>query len=136
MAYAAVQADRTADSMREILRELKDLRGKRPPSQTELSAAQDSLVLSLPGDHETNSAISGTLGQAVVFGLPDDYYNRYVSRVRALTPAELKTVAQDLLQPDALTWVVVGDLAKIEAAVRKLDLGPVQVLDADGQTLR
>jgi zinc protease len=136
MAYAAVQADRTADSMREILRELKDLRGKRPPSQAELAAAQDSLVLSLPGDHETNGAISATLGQAVVFGLPDDYYNRYVSRVRALAPAELKTVAQALLQPDALTWVVVGDLAKIETAVRKLDLGPVQVLDAGGQALR
>ncbi|HXG27971.1 MAG TPA: pitrilysin family protein [Nevskiales bacterium] len=136
MAYAAVQTDRTADAMREILREIEDLRGRRPPTPAELAAAQDSLVLSLPGDHETNAAIGGTLGQAVVFGLPDDYYNRYVSRVRALSTSDLKTAAQALLHPGALTWVVVGDLAKIETAVRELEFGPVQVLDADGRPLR
>ena len=37
------------------------------------------------------------------------------------------------LKPEALTWVVVGDLSKIEAGVRALNLGEVQVVDADGK---
>jgi len=41
-----------------------------------------------------------------------------------------------LVHPDALTWIVVGDLAKIEPAVRKLNFGEVKVLDADGKEIR
>jgi hypothetical protein len=40
------------------------------------------------------------------------------------------------LSPDALTWVIVGDLSKIEKPVRALNLGDVQVLDAEGKVLR
>jgi len=32
-----------------------------------------------------------------------------------------------------MTWVIVGDLKQIEAPVRALNLGDVQVLDADGK---
>ena len=41
--------------------------------------------------------------------------------------------ATQIVKPDALTWVIVGDLAKIEAGVRALNLGEVQVVDADGR---
>jgi zinc protease len=53
-----------------------------------------------------------------------------------MTLAKLNAAAQKLIQPNAVTWVVVGDLAKIEASVRKLDFGDVKVLDAEGNTLR
>ncbi|GAC1632646.1 MAG: hypothetical protein NVS9B10_27320 [Nevskia sp.] len=52
------------------------------------------------------------------------------------TPAQIAAAAKKLVQPEALTWVVVGDLSKIEVGVRKLALGPVQVLDGDGRVLR
>jgi hypothetical protein len=31
-----------------------------------------------------------------------------------------------------MTWVVIGDLRQIEAPIRQLGLGEVQVLDTDG----
>jgi zinc protease len=37
------------------------------------------------------------------------------------------------LDPNALTWVIVGDLAKIEAPVRALGLGEVVILGPDGR---
>jgi hypothetical protein len=40
-----------------------------------------------------------------------------------------------LIHPDALTWVVVGDLSKIEAKVRALNFGDVQVIDTDGKAV-
>lgn len=41
-----------------------------------------------------------------------------------------------VIQPSAMTWVVVGDLAKIEQGIRALGLGEVQVVDLDGKLVR
>ena len=55
----------------------------------------------------------------------------------AFHPADpLQDAAGKLIHPDALTWVVVGDVAAIEAPIRKLGLGEVKVLDTDGTVLR
>ena len=54
------------------------------------------------------------------------------AKIEALTPAVVQSAAK-AIDPNALTWVVVGDLSKIEAGVRALDLGEVQVVDADGK---
>jgi hypothetical protein len=48
----------------------------------------------------------------------------------------VQAAAKEIYRPDALTWVIVGDLSKIEKPVRALNLGEVQVLDADGKVLR
>jgi zinc protease len=37
------------------------------------------------------------------------------------------------VHPDNLTWIVVGDRAKIEAGVRELNLGEFHVMDANGK---
>ena len=47
-----------------------------------------------------------------------------------------RAAAKEIVRPDALTWVVVGDLSKIEAGVRALKLGEVKVVDADGKVVR
>lgn len=39
-------------------------------------------------------------------------------------------------RPDAMSWVIVGDLSKIEAKIRALGLGAVEVWDAEGRKLR
>ena len=70
------------------------------------------------------------------FGLPDDYWNRYVPKVEGLTPAQLQAAAAKLVRPEELTWVVVGDLSKIEAPMRALKLGETAVLDGDGKRVR
>ena len=63
-------------------------------------------------------------------------YFDFVGEVNALTPAAITAAAGKLIRPEALTWVVVGDLSKIEASVRKLGFGDVKVLDAEGKILR
>jgi hypothetical protein len=57
---------------------------------------------------------------------------RYKARNEAMTPDAVQAAAS-LIRPQALTYVVVGDLGKIQVPVRALNLGPVQVLDADGK---
>ena len=57
-------------------------------------------------------------------------------RTRGAERCRRAAAAARAFRPDALTWVIVGDLSKIEAPIRKLGLGAVRVLDADGKILR
>jgi len=133
---ALVQTDKTADSMREMLKELRDLPGSRPASPKEIQFAKDTLVRSLPGDNETAGQVAGSYADILTYGLPDSYFNDLVGEVQALTAPQLQAAATELVHPEALTWVVVGDLSAIESSVRKLDIGEVKVLDTDGHVLR
>ena len=133
---APVQTDKTSESVQEIVKELQGIRGAHPPSDEEIKFARDSLTLQLPGSNETSGEVAGSYADIITYGLKDSYWNDFVGEVKAMTPAKLTAAAQKLVHPDALTWVIVGDLSKIEAGVRKLNLGDVKVLDADGNVVR
>ena len=136
LAYANVEEPHTADSAREMRKELVEILGPRPLSAAEIEAAKQAQVRALPGNFESVGEVSAAVGHLIEFGLPEDYWNRYVPKVEALEPAQLKASAAKLVKPEQLTWIVVGDLSKIEAPVRALKLGEVRVLDSDGKQLR
>ena len=69
------------------------------------------------------------------FGLPEDYYVSYPGKVRGLKTSDVEEGAKDILQPDHLIWVVVGDRAKIEPGIKELGLGELRLLDADGKPI-
>ena len=133
---APVETARTADAVREILRELSDLLGPRKPTPEEIRASKDSLVKSLPGSVETSGQLNAQMSYMLTYGLPDDYYDTYVEHLQHIGRPELDAAARKLVTPDALTWLVVGDLTQIEAPLRALGLGEVQVLDAEGRIVR
>jgi zinc protease len=132
----SVQTDRTAESMQEIVKELRDIRGARQPTQQELEHVQATTVAALPGNNETVNEVARSFMVMFMNGWPDSYWNDMVRTYRGLTPADLQPVANRLIHPDALTWVIVGDVAKIEESVRRLELGEVRVLDVEGNVLR
>jgi zinc protease len=132
---ATVQTDKTAESMQETVKELRGLIGAHQATDKEIRFAKDSLVLTLPGSNETSREVASSYADILTYGLPDSYLNDFVGKVNALSGTELQAAAAKLIHPDALTWVVVGDLALIEPGIRKLDLGEVTVLDADGNVI-
>jgi zinc protease len=134
-AGGAVQTDKTTESMLEIRKELRDVIGTRKPTEAELKFAQDSIAIALPGENETSDEIANSYAEILTFGLKDSYWNDYVGEVTALTTADVNKSSGRLIHPDALTWVVVGDLAKIEAKVRALGFGDVTVIDTDGKVV-
>jgi zinc protease len=76
--------------------------------------------------------VLGTISGIVSYGWPDDHVVREQRRTEAMTVEQVQAAAATL-DPNALTWVIVGDLAKIEAPVRALGLGEVIILGPDGQ---
>jgi zinc protease len=72
----------------------------------------------------------------VIHELPDDYYDRYRERVRAVTTAGVLRAAQRHLHPDELRVVVVGDPAVIAAPLAGVGGAPVDVVSPDGVEAR
>jgi len=133
LAVAPVQIDKAAESVAEARREIAEYAtGKNPATQAEVDKVVANELRSQPGAYETADAVMGTLGGIVRYGRPDNWVQVRNAEVAAFTPAKAAEAAK-ALDPDALTWVVVGDLSKIEAPIRALDLGEVVVLDADGK---
>jgi zinc protease len=135
LAYAPVQTDRTADSMAELMREFDDFLNERPANQDELDKSVRNNVNSLPGQYETAGAVMGALLDNDRFGRSDKYVSELKRRYESVDLADIHSAAQQVIHPDRLIWLIVGDLAEIEQQIRDLELGDVQVLDADGQPL-
>ncbi len=130
--YAPVQTDKTAETVREILAEIRQFQDSKPVSAEELERAQNNQTRQLPGSWETADAVLASIGELITFGLADDYYATYPQKVLALSRADISAIARKLLRPDRLVWIVVGDRAKIEKELAGLGLGPVRLLDANG----
>ncbi len=134
LAYAPVQIDRTADAISQIIDELSAFVADRPATAGEIARIRDYRIRRLPGAYETGAAVRAAIATTIRYGRPDDYIVTSRQRIEAISDARIRAAAQRL-RPDALTWVVVGDLEQIQAPVRALDLGPVQVLDSDGHAV-
>ncbi len=130
VAYAPVQTDKTKEAIVEVARELRGIIKDRPVEAEELAKAKSALTLTLPGEWETMSAVGGTVRSIITFELDDRYYDTYPGKVRALTLEQIPAAAAEVVHPDQLVWVIVGDRAKIEAGVRELNLGDVKVIEA------
>ena len=77
----------------------------------------------------------GSIGEIVRFGLPDSYWDTYAEQVNALSLEDVQSIASDVLNPEELIWVVVGDRKQIEQGLRELNMGDIILLDADGNVV-
>jgi zinc protease len=130
--FAPVQTDKTKESMMELAKEFEQILGDRPASAEELEKSQMQRTLSLPGRFETKSALRNAIRESVVFGRPDDYYETLAAKVNALALSDIQAAAERVVRPGNMVWIVVGDLAKIEAGIRELGFDEVKRMDPDG----
>lgn len=136
LVLAPVQSDKTKETMVEIKGELEGILGKKPITADEYANAKNNIVLGLPGQWETMGAVLGSLEEIVEYGLPDDYYQKYPGLVQKLTIADLSKAAAKTVHPESVTWIIVGDRAKIEPKIKELGYKDVFVIDADGNVIR
>jgi zinc protease len=132
-AVAPVQTDKTKESLVEMNKEFRGIVGDHLVGDDELAKIQANETLKLPGSRETLDALGQSIVDLVQFGLPDDYYDTYAGKVRALKTSDVNAAAKEVVRPDNLIWIVVGDRAKIEAGVREVNLGELRLMDTDGR---
>jgi zinc protease len=128
---SSVRSNATDSALAESVREFRRM-ASEPVPQPELTGALTNVVASFPSSVQTVQGLMGRLNDVVVYGLPLDYYTTYRERLAAVTPSEVSRIGSSQLKPDGLTIVVVGDLKTIEAPIRALNLGALEVWDVDG----
>ena len=135
LAFAPVQTDKTKESLVEMNKELRAILADRPVTSDELARTQANETLSLPGSRETLDAVGGSIATILDSRWPDDYYDTMSGKIRALKTSDLDAAAKQVVHPDNLIWIVVGDRAKIEAGIRELNLGEIRFIDANGNPI-
>jgi zinc protease len=133
---APVQTDKTKESLAEMVKEYHDIIGPRPIEGAELEREKANATLGLPGSFETVQQLAGAYSQILQYGLPEDYFNTFTQKVLAMNPDSANAIAKKLIQPDHVMWVVVGDMSKVEAGIRALNLGEIHKIDADGNPVK
>jgi zinc protease len=112
------------------LEEVERIR-KEGVTPEELKAAQQFYLDAFPGlFFSTKMQVAGTYAQAELLGFPKDYYATYREKIARLTPDDLRRAAQEHLHPEKFAWIVVGNIAAIQAGdgthpVKLADLGTI-----------
>ena len=126
---AGVQADKTGPSIASARNDVVQFVTTKPMTETEFDLAIKGATLQLPGQFETSQAVLGAMQANDLFKRPDDYYATIATRYRAMTLPELRTAAARVIDPAKMTWIVVGDAAKVKPQLDSLGL-PVEVVPA------
>jgi zinc protease len=85
-------------------------------SEAEIADAKRFLTGAYPLRFDGNSRIAGQLLGLQIAGLGPDYANERNALVEAVTPEDLERIARRLLDPEALSFVVVGQPQGLEEA--------------------
>jgi predicted Zn-dependent peptidase len=129
LVYAPVQTDRTGPSIAAMRSDISTFLNSKGVTPEELSRTIDGAIRELPGNFETTAAVMGGMEANVLYHRPDNYYETLASRYRSLTAAQLDAAAKAAIDPDKLTWVVIGDAAKVKPQLDPLGI-PIEVVGA------
>jgi zinc protease len=136
ISVSPVQSDKTAEALKEIVNDYAGIAGGKPITAAELKQSRDRETLALPGRFETAAQLSTAYANVLQYRLPEDYYTRFTPTALAFTPEQANALAKKFVLPNQQVWVVVGDMSKVEAGIRALNIGEVRRIDADGKVLQ
>ena len=113
---ADVTTNVTGASLKEIFSEIVRLRKEAPPA-AELRGIQNNLAGVFVVQNASRTGVIGRLAFVDLHKLGPDYLSTYVKRVMAVTPEEVRRIANEYLTPDKMAVVVVGDEKTVKAQV-------------------
>jgi len=131
---SGIRTDVTAPAIDEIFKELRGM-VEKPVGSEELTKAKDALANSLPGAFESSANAVGNFSNVFIYNLGLDYYTKYAAQVNAVTTDQALAMAKKYLVPDSMVVIAVGDRAKIEPELKKLNLGSIEIRDTEGKPI-
>jgi zinc protease len=116
----SVQADGTAEAIRDVLTECEAIRAAGNVTADELARAKAAMTRGYAKHFETADQLVRAAIQLATYGLPDDTFDRFVPSISAVNPADAEAAAQEYLHPASAVSVVVGDPDVCRAQVEAL----------------
>ena len=127
---AAVFTDATAETIALSLAEVTRIREAGVTAE-ELSRARNYLSWGFMRNFETTGDIAGQLAEIALFDLPAAHWRSYAQRIAGVSADDIVRVARRYLRPDQLSFVVVGDAARVRKPLQQLAMGPVMESEAE-----
>lgn len=126
--HGSVQADATAECVREVLSQMAEIGTDRPVTDGELEMARAALTRGFARGFETAGQVARGVASLVLHELPAEYYDRFVPYVEAVDAAAVTAAATAHLRADEAVAVIVGPAAELASDLTALGLGePVRV---------
>lgn len=132
-ATAESRNDVTAESVKEILNEIKRIRNdavELPELDLQRQYNTGNYLLSL----ENASRVATRVQDIDFYDLPPDFYKVYAKRMSEVTPEKVQELAKKYLSTENIAIIVVGEAKQIKASLEKL--GTVIVYDTDYQVVK
>ncbi len=128
-AAAAVQTDVTAPAIAELVALLETAR-TGTFDDAEVKEARNFQIGIFPLRFESTGGIAAAIEPIAVYGLADDFWQTYRDRIEAVSAAAAHEAAVELIRPEELLILAVGDAAVIRDDVQALSIAPVEVVPA------
>ncbi|MCW8803725.1 MAG: insulinase family protein, partial [Ignavibacteriaceae bacterium] len=133
VAASSVSSNSTLESIQIFVDEMNKYRKGIPLSDLEFT--KNALIRSNARAFETLGALRGMLNTIATYNLQFDYVKQREDFVRNLTQDQLKELAQKYIEPNVMTYLIVGDAKTQLKPLKQLGLGNPVLLDRDGNPL-
>ena len=133
VASSSVSSNSTLESVQIFVDEMNKYREGIPPSDLEFT--KNALIRSNARAFETIGALRGMLDNIATYNLPFNYVKERENFVRNYTLEKHKELAQKYIEPNTMTYLIVGDARTQLEPLRSLGIGNPVLLDRDGNPL-
>jgi len=130
---APVRNEVTRESVTEILDELRRIR-TGDVEERELGDTKNYLMGVFPATVQTSSDIAGRLLDMELYGLPEDYFDRYRENIGGVEKDDIARVASKYIDPDRAMIVIVGNVKQIREPLGSLGY-PMHEIDIEGKAI-
>jgi zinc protease len=123
---APVQTNQTGPSIAALIGHFKDFQTGKGVTKEERDATAISNVLELPGNYEQSVAVLSQMQTDHLYGRPFNYVETLSGKYGAMTADGMTAAFNAKVDPSKITWLVVGDAAKVKPQLETLGL-PIEM---------
>ncbi len=127
---APIQSDRTADTIRTLMAEMREFATDSGVRPEELQRVREGKVQRLATLYRSNREILDQVQMNDMLRRPADYLGQLAAILRAINAEAINQAAGLYLHPEGLQFVIVGDRAAVETQLRGLNL-PIEIVPSD-----
>jgi zinc protease len=133
VASSNVTSSATLESVQIFIDEMNKYREGIP--ERDFDFTKNALIKSNARAFETLNALLGMLNRIATYDLPFDYVKQREDIVRNMTIEGHKELAQEYIDPNVMTYLVVGDAKTQLEQLKQLGVGDPIIIDREGNPL-
>ncbi|MBA3541406.1 MAG: insulinase family protein [Deltaproteobacteria bacterium] len=130
MVSGTVDAERGGESIKAMRTEIDNLR-KGSTFDVDFVRARRKLISDLLGESTVTGELAGRLAFIGIYGLEPTYYNTLLQQIAAVSPAQVRALIGQELNPNNEVLVVLGGKASLDKAFAEAGIKDVKIVEPE-----